>query len=132
MAGTISENLEKEPTSFDLEYGGEEGGMVSIYCISSLLYDEWFAAYSDIYDGKKEFKLDNVLDAGVHRDDEIYSEGDEKYYTIVVPYDFLAREMIEEYIEKLNDEYGENFKLPETEQVTVELQNQRREHVDLV
>jgi hypothetical protein len=131
MAGTIKENLENSPTALDLEYGGEDGGMVTIHCISNLLYDEWFAAYSDIYENRKEFNLENVTDAGVHRDDEIYSEGDENFYTIVVPYDFLTREMIEEEINKLNEEYGEDFELPETEQVTIELQKQRREGVEL-
>lgn len=122
-----------ELKSTDLFYGGaENGGVVTLYTIDRLLYNEWFEAYADdLYEKKQEFDLENVTSPGVHRDDEIYRDGDEQCYTIVLPYDFITIEMVEDYIEQLNKEYGENLELEKNKRVTVELENKNGGEVEL-
>jgi len=119
--GTLKENLDNNPDWLDLSYGdAENGGVITVICISHLLYDEWETAQSEYFDDKQEFDIDNVTKPGVYRDDEIYKGGVEHCYTIVVDYDFMCREMIEEELEKLNEKYGTDFELGDEEK-TVEL-----------
>lgn len=119
--GTLKENLEQEPDCIDLAYGGEDGGVITFYTISTLLYDEWFAAHSDIYDFKDEFNIENVTEPGIYRDDELYEDGSKKCFTIVVKYDFLAQKLVEEKIKELNEEYDRDFDLKADQHRTVEL-----------
>lgn len=91
---------------------GYDGGVVSFVTIQSLLFDEWnLTRGKNPYDVDRDFDIDKVKDVGVYRDDEIYNTGSPACYTVVVPYDFLCRGMIVEYLAKLNEEYGTDFEL---------------------
>jgi len=102
----------EEPNFLDLGYGkGEDGGVVTFLTISELLYEEWEKVYNDRWEDKNEFKLENVTQPGVYRDDEIYENGGETCYTIVVEFDFLSPLLLQDKIEKLNEKYGTDFEI---------------------
>lgn len=112
-AGCDLEELVSEPTQWvDLGY---DDGVVTFITISELLYEEWYATNQGHYSDERDFDIDEVTSVGAHREDEIYDTDNEKCYTVVVPYDFLAVARLEEYLEKLNDEYGTDFVLPESD-----------------
>ena len=116
--GTLDENLDHNTETLDIFYGEDEdeGGVITFLTISHELFEEWEKVNNDRWEEKTEFDIDNVLEPGVYRDDELREEGSEDCYTVVVPYDFLAPKLIADRLEKLNEKYGTDFELVEDEE----------------
>jgi len=115
--------LESDPKFIDLyaRQDQDSEAVVTIITIDKLLYEEWSEAQSDYFD-KEEFKIENVAKPGIYRDDEIYEDGSENCYTVVVNYNFLTEQMIFEKIEELNEERDKNFEIKFEKNETVELE----------
>lgn len=57
-------------------------------------------------------RFENDFDGpGIYQDDTHYEDSDkvDESYTIIVPEEFMTREMCEEYLYKLNEEYNREF-----------------------
>jgi len=116
LSGTLEENLDPGPETLDMSYDRDEkAGVITFLTVSYKLFEEWEKMYNDNWEKKTEFDIDNVLKPGVYRDDEIHESGSEDCYTVVVPYNFLAPKLIQDRLEKLNEEYGTEFELTEAE-----------------
>lgn len=117
--GDIQDHYElndKQLTWMDLT--GEDA-VVTIKTITEPIYNEWTQSQTR---EDREFNYENIRQPGAYHDTDMPNPDKMEGYTVVVPVQFLDPEIMALAIEKLNEEHGTEFEIPnaETENFTTD------------
>lgn len=73
---------------------------------SELDIDEWMETETERKVDVTQFNPDDIQQPGAYKDEQ-----GERLYTVILPYNFMASRLVQEWLGKLNDKFDEDFEL---------------------
>jgi len=132
------ENLALKPFDQWTDFTSNNGeAIITFQTMNEKLYSEWSHQAQHVGGGMDHAEIgkrptregetvviyehrnfENNFDGpGIYLDSINYEDEDkfDECYTIIVPYEFMTREMVENYLQSLNEKYDRDFKLDDTD-----------------